>query len=120
MRLFLFFKKSLERASAHLEQSLRLLELSEGLMEQSLRLYLERSSPLRGVRGVLERPTGLLEPSGTTWNARRALLRPLYCLLVGDNISVLLSALGTPEGLLEQSLRLYLERRRLLACSLAP
>ena len=45
-----------------------------------------------------------------SWNARRALLRPLYCLLVGDNISVLLSALGTPSGLLEQSLRLYLER----------
>ena len=33
-------------------------------------------------------------------NARRALLRPLYCLLVGDNISVLLSALGTPLGTL--------------------
>ena len=33
-----------------------------------------------------------------SWNARRALLRPLYCLLVGDNISVLLSALGTPFG----------------------
>ena len=45
-----------------------------------------------------------------SWNARRALLRPLYCLLVGDNISVLLSALGTPSGLLEQSLWLYLER----------
>ena len=46
-----------------------------------------------------------------SWNARRALLRPLYCLLVGDNISVLLSALGTPSGgHLEQSLRLYLER----------
>ena len=30
-----------------------------------------------------------------SWNARRALLRPLYCLLVGDNISVLLSARGT-------------------------
>ena len=45
-----------------------------------------------------------------SWNARRALLRPLYCLLVGDNISVLLSALGTPSGLLEQSLGFYLER----------
>ena len=45
-----------------------------------------------------------------SWNARRALLRPLYCLLVGDNISVLLSALGTPSGLLEQSLWFYLER----------
>ena len=45
-----------------------------------------------------------------SWNARRALLRPLYCLLVGDNISVLLSALGTPSGLLEQSQWLYLER----------
>ena len=33
-----------------------------------------------------------------SWNARRALLRPLYCLLVGDNISVLLSALGTPRA----------------------
>ena len=37
-----------------------------------------------------------------SWNARRALLRPLYCLLVGDNISVLLSALGPPEGLLDR------------------
>ena len=35
-----------------------------------------------------------------SWNARRALLRPLYCLLVGDNISVLLSALGTREALM--------------------
>ena len=39
-----------------------------------------------------------LKPPETTWNARRALLRPLYCLLVGDNISALLSALGTPFG----------------------
>ena len=45
-----------------------------------------------------------------SWNARRALLRPLYCLLVGDNISVLLSALGTPSGLLGQSLWFSLER----------
>ena len=42
----------------------------------------------------LERPLA----SGTA--AR--LLRPLYCSLAGDNISVLLSAPGTPEGQLEQ------------------
>ena len=67
----------------------------------------------------------------SAWNARKALLRSLYCSLAGDIISVLYplrsirrsAPSGTPEGLLEQasafwnalrpleqSLRLYLER----------
>ena len=34
----------------------------------------------------------------SAWNARKALLRSLYCLLAGDIISVLLSANGTAAG----------------------
>ena len=34
------------------------------------------------------------------WNSPQAAPRPLYCLLVGDIISVLLSSSGTPAGLI--------------------
>ena len=53
---------------------------------------------------LLERPQGSWNARFSACDARRTArpLRPLYCLLAGDIISVLLSALGTPEGLLEQ------------------
>ena len=59
---------------------------------------LKPSGTALGAPGTVLPFKGSQRGSGTTWNARRALLRPLYCLLVGDNISVLLSALGTPSG----------------------
>ena len=69
--------------------------------------------------GYLERALALGTPEGL-WPAAS---RPLYCSLAGDNISVLLSndrpsgplePSGPPFGLLEQSLRLYLERAKRL------
>ena len=69
--------------------------------------------------GLLERALALGTPEGL-WPAAS---RPLYCSLAGDNISVLLShdppsgplePSGPPFGLLEQSLRLYLERAKRL------
>ena len=78
-----------------------------------------------GTASGLGPPAGLLEQSlGSTWNARSAFgtaaPRPLYCLLVGDIISVLLSAaptswnrlqpLGTPQATRTREAPLYRPR----------
>ena len=83
-------------------------------------LYLERAK--RNWNHMERPPAFWNRASGSTWNARSAsgtaarLLRPLYCSLAGDNISVLLS-LGTaaerlrllkqPIGLLDRAKRLW-------------
>ena len=61
--------------------------------------YLSALEPFGTPEGQLERRRHWNCPQGY-WNARKALLRPLYCLLAGDIISVLLSP-GTCEAPLE-------------------
>ena len=76
--------------------------------------------PFRTREALLERPPGnwnsrrlYLERAKRYWNARR-LLRPLYCSLAGDIISVLLAAPGTREAQLEQPQALPGTREALL------
>ena len=102
--------------SAEFIRSLRPFGTREALLERPQALpgtrdaQLEQPQALPGTRdALLERPQG--KPPGL-WNGRR-LLRPLYCSLAGDNISVLFP--------LERAKRNWNSRRLLrpLYCSLA-